>query len=142
MYIPRTIRSSPTWQDEDSAKIYTVSVDAAPVDRKPFYDRLRQVKVSCSISWPQTPHFSIFHKGATMLYLVVCWWGNGNELFTSVSVLTSDGWVEQSERYSFCLYDMEIMWDERNIYIETIDCERPDLLAYQTRRKKEWITQD
>lgn len=77
-----------------------------------------------------------------MLYLVVCWWGNGNELFTSVSVLTSDGWVEQSERYSFCLYDMEIMWDERNIYIETIDCERPDLLAYQTRRKKEWITQD
>lgn len=38
-----------------------------------------------------------------MPYLVLAWWDNNNELFTSVFVRTPQGWVEDQARYSFCL---------------------------------------
>lgn len=135
MFVPRAIHGRLDWLDADGAKIYTISTLDQPVEQAPFLERLRQVKDSRPVPWRTTPHFVIFHEGASCLYLVLCWWGNDNELFTSVSVLAGGGWVEQPDRYSFCLYDMEVMWDERNAYIETIDCQAPDLRAYrQTRR--------
>jgi len=65
---------------------------------------------------------------------VLAWWGNDNELFTSVSVKTALDWVEDSSRFSFCLWDLEVIWHERNYFIEFIYCSNPDLETYRTKR--------
>jgi hypothetical protein len=137
MFVPRTIRTSSDW-DVDGTKIYTISKDGGAVEQGAFRARLDEIKASRAVAWSQTPHFAIFHRGA-IDYLIVCWWGNDNELFTSVSVLVDDGWVEQPERYSFCLFDLEVFWDERNAYIDTIYCARPSLSAYRQRRRQGWM---
>jgi len=67
-------------------------------------------------------------------YLVLAWWGNENELFTSVSAKTESGWVEDASRYSFCLWDLEVFWHERNYFIEHIYCANPNLQSYRARR--------
>ena len=59
---------------------------------------------------------------------------NDNELFTSVSVNTESGWVEDGSRYSFCVYDLEVFWQERNYFIQFLDCPLPDLDRYRAAR--------
>lgn len=136
---PRIVHTSPGWLDADGAKIYTISMADRAVDRVCFAERLSAVKRMRGIEWSRTPHFAIFHHGAAHLYLVLAWWGNDNELFTSVSVKTASGWVEQPDRYSFCIYDLEVMWEERQAYIDTMYCEHPDLCAYRVRRRQDWL---
>ena len=136
MFIPRKIESRPGWLDQDGVKIYTVSVNDSEVDQGLFTDRLNTVKESKAISWPDTPAFTIFHKGERFLYLILAWWGNDNELFTSVSVLTDEGWIEDPSKFSFCAYDLEVFWIERNIYISTVYCENPSIKQYREQRGK------
>jgi hypothetical protein len=127
------------WRDSDGAKLYTISVNEASVDQTPFMCRMDFVKSIRPVPWSQIPHFAIFHEGSAYRYLILCWWGNDNELFTSVSVLTDEGWVERPDRYSFCVYDLEVVWDERNAFIDTMDCKEPSLQCYQQRRRQEWL---
>jgi hypothetical protein len=122
------------WLDETGVKIYTVSTTNTPVEQSKYFQRLNKVKSERDIDWLSTPSFAIFHDGASCDYLVLVWWQNDNELFTSVSVKTEGKWVEDPTKYSFCLYDLEIMWAERNIYIKTIDCNLPSLNKYQVSR--------
>ncbi len=134
MFQPRQIESEPSWLDEDGIKIYTISAVNKPINRAAFMPRLAEVKQTKSVHWPTTPAFVIFHEGASCQYLVLAWWGNDNELFTSVSVNTSSGWVEDPAQYSFCLWDLEVFWCERNYFIESIYCSSPDIGAYRNRR--------
>lgn len=92
------------------------------------------MKKSRNIPWFETPAFVIFHEGEESCYLVLCWWGNSNELFNSVSVLTQAGWVEDAGKYSFCLYDLEVFWSERNIFIETMYGGETDIEVYRSQR--------
>ncbi|WP_242110040.1 hypothetical protein [Luteimonas aquatica] len=134
MYRARRIESSPAWSDPDGVKLYTISAHGAEVDRAAYLPRLARVKASRTVDWPSTPAFAIFHDGASLRYLVLGWWGNGNELFTSVSVETEAGWVEDAARFSFCLWDMDVMWFERNCFVDTLYRTTPDLAAYRARR--------
>lgn len=134
MFEPRKIESKPDWLDSDGIKIYTVSADGSEVDRQPFLQRMAEVKESRDLAWASLPAFAIFHKGTSYLYLVLAWWGNDNELFNSVSVLCEDHWVEDANRFSFCLYDLEVFWAERNIYVDTIYTSQGDLSDYRQRR--------
>ncbi len=134
MYSPRHIESDPAWRDEDGIKIYTISARQQAVSHAAYLPRLASVKAGKSVDWATTPAFVIFHDGASSRYLVLAWWGNDNELFTSVSVNTPDGWVEDPGRYSFCVWDLEVFWFERNGYVETILCARPDIDLYRNRR--------
>ena len=120
MFEQRKVESSSEWLDADCIKIYTVTSNKTAVDQMPFRQRLEHVKSSRNLDWPITPAFALFHEGENFLYLVFAWWGNENELFTSVSVLTESGWIEDREKYSFCLYDLEIFWFERNTFITTM----------------------
>lgn len=128
-YAPRHSRVSPHC-DADGIKVYDICAAGRYADQRLFTDRLTELKGRRDIDWGDTAAFAIFHRGASMHYLVLCWWGNDNELFTSVSVFQDGEWLEDPSRYSFCLYDMEIMWAERNFYIETMDCDKPDIVAY------------
>ncbi|MHC4976092.1 MAG: isochorismatase [Planctomycetota bacterium] len=66
--------------------------------------------------------FVIVHAGGGWEYLVVCWWDSGNEL--CVRVLSrprgESEWRKAREGQSFCVWDMELMWHERNAYIEHV----------------------
>lgn len=104
------------------------------MDQAPYFLRLAEVKKQKAVAWPSTPAFAVFHDGAGAPYLVLAWWGNDNELFTSVSVKTASGWVEDPSRFSFCLYDLEVFWHERNCFIEFIDCPEPDIESYRAKR--------
>ncbi len=135
MFRPRKIESHRGWADPSGIKIYTISAKGQPVDQSPYLVRLAEAKRQKPVvDWSTVPSFAVFHDGASMAYLVLAWWGNDNELFTSVSVLTSSGWIEDPTRHSFCVYDLEIMWQERNYFIECIDCEKPDLEVYRAKR--------
>ncbi|WP_448101402.1 hypothetical protein [Luteibacter jiangsuensis] len=135
MFKPRTIRGPRDWTDADGGKIYTISANGEAVDRSRFVERLVRVKLARNVPWRDTPHFTIFHQGESFPYLILAWWGNDNELFTSVSVQTGQGWVEEAEKYSFCVYDLEVFWAERNIFIETFYCRTPSLQRYQETRQ-------
>ena len=134
MYQPRIISSHVEWLDDDGIKIYTISVNNHIVNHEQYLPRLNEIKSARNIDWRNTPAFTIFHEGETYKYLVLVWWGNDNELFTSVSVLVGEEWIEDASKYSFCLYDLEVMWSERHIFIETIDCETPSLHTYRRTR--------
>lgn len=129
----RTIESKADWQGADGVKIYTISAGGQTVDRAAFAARLQQVMIERALPWHDIPAFAIFHAGSCGLYLVLAWWANGNELFTSVSVLLEDGWTEDPRRYSFCLFDLEVFWAERNFFVETVYCPKPDFNAYRSR---------
>lgn len=134
MFKPRKIESDPAWSDPDGIKLYTISARNQPVDQGPFLRRLAVVKQLKAVRWATTPAFAICHEGSTLAYLVLAWWGNDNELFTSVSARTASGWVEDAAAYSFCVYDLEIFWHERNYFVEHVYCAAPSLAHYRARR--------
>ena len=134
MFEPRRIDSHASWLDADGVKLYTISARARTVEQTGYRARLAQVKTGIEIDWPSTAAFAIFHDGATAAYLVLAWWGNDNELFTSVSARSTQGWVEDPRRYSFCLWDLEVFWFERNRYVELVYRAAPDLDAYRAAR--------
>ncbi|MEM9903767.1 MAG: hypothetical protein AAF921_01930 [Cyanobacteria bacterium P01_D01_bin.44] len=134
MFKPRRIETLPDWLDPDGIKLYTVSATDEAVAQPDYLTQLAIVKAQKQLDWQHIPAFVIFHEGANAQYLVLAWWGNDNELFTSVSVREQSGWVVDSDKYSFCLWDLEILWAERNIYIETMYSGQTDLDAYRYQR--------
>jgi len=134
MFKKRQISTANDWSDTEGCKIYTVSVTDAHVDKDVYLHKLADVKKKRGLDWSSIPSFAIFHEGATLQYLVLVWWGNDNEMFVSVSVKELSGWVEDRDKYSFCLWDMEIFWAERNIFIETMYSGTPDIEAYKQLR--------
>lgn len=131
MYQPRLTYPLANLHDPHHIKLYAICADSQEADPVPFQTRLAQVKAEWGLDWVNLPAFAIFHRGSSFLYLVLCWWGNDNELFNSVSVLTEQGWVEDPRRFSFCIYDLEVMWFERQAFIRHIDLPTPDLPAYR-----------
>jgi len=134
MFVARKIESREDWLDPDGIKIYTLSAYGNTVDQSKFMERLKTSKSMRPILWRETPAYVIFHEGESYLYLVLAWWGNDNELFTATSVLTEDTWIEDPERFSFCLYDLEIFWAERNIYINTMYSGSQNIDLYRQQR--------
>lgn len=134
MFQRRTIVRLPAETDADGIKLYTIAATSTAVTLSHYLPRLAQMKQARSIDWRHTPAFAICHDGATARYLVLGWWGNDNELFVAVAVDSGDGWIEQPERYSFCLWDMEVMWHERNAFVEHIFGVVPSLQAYRGSR--------
>jgi hypothetical protein len=55
-------------------------------------------------------------------------------MFVAVAVTQGEGWVEDLGRYSFCLWDMEVMWHERNAFVQHMYGAVPDLAAYRADR--------
>lgn len=63
--------------------------------------------------------FVIAHQGKTGDYVVLGWWDGENELPINVFIRDNRGWrVAQGE--SFCVWDLEIIWYEREAYVTSI----------------------
>ena len=134
MYRPREISSRPDWLDEDGIKLYCISARSEPVLMQSYFPCLAMLKQSRDVPWRDTAAFAIFHDGASARYLVLAYWGNDNELFTLVAVDSGAGWEVAPDKYSFCLWDLEVIWQERALYIEHLYNGCPDLAAYRQAR--------
>lgn len=134
MYRPRPIASLPAKTDADGIKLYTIAPEGKAVDASRYLPRLRAMKQARPVAWRDTPAFAICHEGASARYLVLGWWGNSNEMFIAVAAEDASGWVEDLSRYSFCLWDMEVMWHERNAFVERMYGTEPSLDAYRADR--------
>jgi hypothetical protein len=134
MFKPRPIETDPFFNDTATTEIYTVAGPGLAVVQDDYRERLAHVKRDVPIDWSTTPAFAIFHEGASARYAVLCWWGNENEMFTHVSVSEDGTWIHDPLRFSFCLWDLEIMWHERNAFIEHMYSGERDLGAYRAAR--------
>lgn len=55
--------------------------------------------------------------------MVICWWDNENELPLKVFVREigkSEKWKPAAVNQSVCVWDLEVIWFERNAYINTV----------------------
>lgn len=82
--------------------------------------------------------FLIAHSGRSVLYVVLGWWDRENELPLRVWVrpLDDDGdWRPAEGSESFCVWDLEVLWFEREAYVATVLAEgHPDpVRAYLAR---------
>ncbi|NEQ42706.1 MAG: hypothetical protein F6K00_03730 [Leptolyngbya sp. SIOISBB] len=134
MFKPRRIETSSDWLDSDGIKLYTISATGKAVVKSDYLSQLQVVKSQKRVDWKCVPSFVIFHEGSNAKYLVLAWWENENEMFVSVSVREQSGWLVDSGKYSFCLWDLEILWAEKNIYIATMYSGKADLDTYRHQR--------
>lgn len=142
MYNPRKTTFERLIESEGwSFKLYSIVYENLTIDWEKYDEGIAQhLQNICSGLYEgRTTHcgFIIAHEGQGMSYLVVCWWGNDNELFVDVLVHVDGQWMS-SDQYSFCLYDMEVLWFERNTYVQTmysghIDPQRYLDLTYDCR---------
>ncbi|MFP3943581.1 MAG: isochorismatase [Alphaproteobacteria bacterium] len=59
----------------------------------------------------------IAHQGREADYLVLAWWDNENELPVRVWVRDGSGWRTAGTSESFCVWDLEILWHEREAFV-------------------------
>jgi hypothetical protein len=66
--------------------------------------------------------FVIQHQGRGMDYLVLGWWDRENELPLRIWVdeRNGEGWRAARGEESVCVWDLEILWTEREAYVGTI----------------------
>ena len=105
-------------------KIYSIRAGEAPFDRARFaggwalaLDALPQPAVATG---RPGLGFAVLHRGRTGDYLILCWWDCENELPTRVFVNGPDGWRPAQGGESFCVWDLRVMWWEREAYVGTI----------------------
>ena len=134
MFAHRHISVLPADTDSDGVKMYAISASGDPVPIPDFLPQLHAMKRQEATRWSSIPAFAIFHAGSSFYYLVLCQWRNENELFVRVAVKEPGGWVEQPSKYSFCLWDMDVMWHERASYIKWMYSGSPNLAAYRADR--------
>ncbi len=73
--------------------------------------------------------FIVEHRGADADYIVLCWWDRENELPTRVFVRdqhVEGGWHEATDGESFCVWDLQVIFFERNAYVGTPLAEEAD----------------
>jgi hypothetical protein len=70
--------------------------------------------------------FAILHQGVTSDYFVLCWWDGHIGLPTRVYVRGPEGWRPAAGGESFCVYDLRVIWWEREVYVTTVLAGRPD----------------
>lgn len=64
--------------------------------------------------------FLILHQGVTGDYAILSWWDRENELPTHVWIRQGQVWAPARDAESFCVWDLELIWFERNAWIETV----------------------
>jgi len=65
--------------------------------------------------------FIIEHQGNKVDYLVLAWWDRENELPLRVYVRAPfEDWRPAQKSESVCVWDLEVIWREREAYVSTL----------------------
>ena len=143
-YAPRPVRYLEQ-RDLDGwrVKLYSIVYGDRPLDRPVYEDGLGIALATLPrpAVTPSRPGvaFAICHQGRGVHYLVLCWWDNENEFFNRVFVRTIGGggsWRPASGGESACVWDLQVIWFEREAYVETVlgGAHGADVDAYLARR--------
>lgn len=131
------LREPASWK----LKLYSVVYGREPVDWAGFEPGLQLAEQAMPKPDPTAGRpglgFIIAHQGRTGDYVVLCWWEAENELPIRV-------WVRRSRQESFrpgeggesvCVWDLEVIWSERQAWVETMLAPGgSDPAAYLARR--------
>jgi len=126
-------------------KVYSIILGDRPLDRDGF-ERGLDLAIqslprdeSVTTSRPGVG-FVILHQGRGADYVVLCWWDRENELPMRIVVRERDEGIEASRDQgtggssdqgarswrpargseSICVWDIDVIWFERNAYVETV----------------------
>ncbi len=126
-------------------KCYAVTVPDAEVDPSAF---TTGVELAIN-SLPQPARATgrpalgilIAHEGRGARYVVLAWWDRENELPVRVFVAPADeggAWRPARDGESFCVWDLQVLWFEREAYVETmLD---PEVEEPEAEYLAEWLT--
>ena len=65
--------------------------------------------------------FAVLHQAQGSDYLILCWWDRENELPTRVFLKTdAEDWRIAGVNESFCVWDLRVVWWEREAYVGTV----------------------
>jgi hypothetical protein len=81
--------------------------------------------------------FMIEHQGKNIDYLVLGWWDRQNELPLRVWVCpVEENWRPAKGSESICVWDLQIIWAERQAYVASVMQGRPtyDYASFNTMR--------
>jgi hypothetical protein len=139
VYAPRPIefhgvREWGAWR----IKLYSIRYGERPLDWPTLEAglNLAEAALPASAVAPGRPGvgFVIAHQGKTGDYVVLGWWDNENELPLRIFVRDADGWRPARGGESACVWDLEVIWHEREAYVATFLATRDDAASeYLTR---------
>ena len=122
-------------------KLYSILYGERPMDWDAFAPGLALAEAALPqpAVTPARPGvgFLIAHRGRTGNYTVLGWWDRENELPLRVFV-SPDGhpqsWRPSEASESICVWDLEVLWAEREAYVATVLCPNGcDVAAYLAR---------
>lgn len=138
-YQPRPITPlDPVTHGDWTLKSYSIVYGPHAFDPSRFTDG-RRLALACLPTPAVTPErlgvgFLIEHQGRDVDYLVLGWWDRENELPLRVFVCDpadGDGWRPARGSESVCVWDLQVIWAEREAYVWTVLGSDPG-----TRRKE------
>ena len=142
-YAPRPIRYHGTSEHEGwRLKRYSIHYGEGRIDEPAFVsgEALALTSLPADATTEARPGvgFLILHQGRGMNYVVLGWWDRENELPVRVFVsapVEGHRWRPAEGSESFCVWDLQVLWFERQAYVETVlrpgGCDPVD--AYLTR---------
>jgi hypothetical protein len=110
-------------------KVYSICYETEPFVRGRFAGAW-ELAIAC-LPQPAVTNerpglgFVILHQGRTGDYLILCWWDRENELPTRIFLNDSGGWRPARDGESFCVWDLKVIWFEREAYVGTVLAGRP-----------------
>jgi len=110
--------------EEYQLKLYSITFGNVPFERERF-------RAGISLATKVLPEpavsevrpgagFMILHQGRTGDYLILCWWDRENELPTRVYFGEAGVWRAAQASESFCVWDLQVIWWEREAYVRTM----------------------
>ncbi|HET9368732.1 MAG TPA: hypothetical protein VFO19_00730 [Vicinamibacterales bacterium] len=105
-------------------KVYRVTQMAVPFDASRFTELPRLLRSALRRNTsPEAGRpgvgFVITHQAATCDYIVLVWWDRENELPMRVWGRDDGRWRDARGGESVCVWDLEVIWHERNAGVET-----------------------
>lgn len=126
-YYDRPIRFEGTTVSNGwSLKRYSVRYGSGHLDRAAFDEALE--RALDTVPPPDADAgrpglgFYIAHQGKTGDYGVLAWWNHENELPLSIQIRRSrdEPWRPAVAGESICVWDLEVIWAEREAWVETM----------------------
>ena len=122
-------------------KLYGIGERVAPADPTGFEPGLdlagSELPAAAATSDRPGVGFAVLHRARHAAYLVLCWWDRENELPTRVFVdvdAEPGGWRPARDGESFCVWDLRVMWFEREAYVAAVLEGEGGVEAYLERR--------
>ncbi len=138
IYSPRAVRFIERVEfDRWALKLYAISYGDQAMDAQDFHEAVALARwvLPRPARTAQRPGlgFLIAHRGRDVDYFVINWWDRENELFNRVLMREQRAgadWRAGTAGELACVWDLEILWFERNAYIAHMLDGAPDEEAY------------